>query len=63
VLMICRVTGTYMFPYKEDLFRFDFEVDGEDEHLCRRMEDGLARAMMTPPSEQEGGDLKRVEQH
>lgn len=31
---ICRVTSTYMFPYKEDLMRFDFEVDQEDEHMC-----------------------------
>lgn len=30
----CRVTSTYMFPYKEDLMRFDFEVDQEDEHMC-----------------------------
>ncbi|PLB53669.1 stress responsive A/B barrel domain protein [Aspergillus steynii IBT 23096] len=29
-----RVTSTYMFPYKEDLVRFDFEVDPEDEELC-----------------------------
>ena len=29
-----RVTQTYMFPYKKDLCRFDFEVAPEDEHLC-----------------------------
>jgi hypothetical protein len=23
-----------MFPYKEDLMRFDFEVDEEDEWMC-----------------------------
>lgn len=23
-----------MFPYKEDLCRFDFEVDSEDEYMC-----------------------------
>lgn len=23
-----------MFPYKEDLCRFDFEVDPEDEYMC-----------------------------
>ncbi|CAI6099356.1 unnamed protein product [Clonostachys chloroleuca] len=28
------VTQTYMFPYKEDLCRFDFEVDPEDEYMC-----------------------------
>ncbi|THY22132.1 hypothetical protein D6D02_01089 [Aureobasidium pullulans] len=27
------VTSTYMFPYKEDLMRYDFEVDEADEHL------------------------------
>jgi hypothetical protein len=27
------VTSTYMFPYKEDLMRYDFEVDETDEHL------------------------------
>ncbi|KNG91343.1 stress responsive A/B barrel domain protein [Aspergillus nomiae NRRL 13137] len=30
-----RVTLTYMFPYKEDLVRFDFEVDEEDEYMCQ----------------------------
>ncbi|RAL08462.1 Dabb family protein [Aspergillus homomorphus CBS 101889] len=29
------VTSTYMFPYKEDLVRFDFEVDPEDEYMCQ----------------------------
>lgn len=24
-----------MFPYKEDLVRFDFEVDPEDEDMCQ----------------------------
>ncbi|RDH36041.1 fungal-specific transcription factor domain-domain-containing protein [Aspergillus welwitschiae] len=28
------VTSTYMFPYKEDLVRFDFEVEEEDEYMC-----------------------------
>ncbi|PWY71237.1 hypothetical protein BO83DRAFT_362606 [Aspergillus eucalypticola CBS 122712] len=28
------VTSTYMFPYKEDLVRFDFEVDEEDGYMC-----------------------------
>ncbi|KAH8433835.1 Dabb family protein [Aspergillus melleus] len=27
------VTSTYMFPYKGDLVRFDFEVAEEDEHM------------------------------
>ncbi|OGM43312.1 stress responsive A/B barrel domain protein [Aspergillus bombycis] len=30
-----RVTSTYLFPYKEDLVRFDFEVDEEDEYICQ----------------------------
>lgn len=29
-----RCTQTHFHPYKEDLVRFDFEVDEEDEHLC-----------------------------
>lgn len=37
VVLIChlsrRVTSTYMFPYKEDLIRFDFEIAPEDEHM------------------------------
>lgn len=32
--MIFSVTSTYMFPYKEDLVRFDFDVDAEDEYMC-----------------------------
>ncbi len=31
---ICSVTSTYIFPYKEDLMRLDFEVDDEDEYMC-----------------------------
>lgn len=29
-----RVTSTYMFPYIENLCRFDFEVLPEDENMC-----------------------------
>ncbi|KAK9375202.1 uncharacterized protein V1513DRAFT_424758 [Lipomyces chichibuensis] len=29
-----RVTSIYLLPFKEDLIRFDFEVDGADEHMC-----------------------------
>lgn len=29
-----EVTSKYMFPFKKDLCRFDFEVALEDEHLC-----------------------------
>ncbi|KAF9880722.1 MmgE/PrpD family protein [Colletotrichum karsti] len=28
-----RVTSTYLWPFKEDVTRFDFEVDQEDEHM------------------------------
>jgi len=45
------VTSTYMFPYKEDLVRFDFEVDGEDEYMCRAAEASLLNGFMTPPDE------------
>ncbi|OOQ81909.1 stress responsive A/B barrel domain protein [Penicillium brasilianum] len=31
------VTSTYMFPYKEDLIRFDFECEPEDEHMWQFM--------------------------
>ncbi|KAL6236178.1 hypothetical protein BDW75DRAFT_239527 [Aspergillus navahoensis] len=30
-----QVTSTYFIPYKEDLVRFDFEVDEEDEYMCQ----------------------------
>lgn len=30
----CRVTSTYLWPFKEDVTRFDFEVDKEDEQDC-----------------------------
>ncbi|GME62109.1 uncharacterized protein K452DRAFT_313689 [Neofusicoccum parvum] len=28
------VTSTYLFPFKEDICRFDFEVAPEDEYMC-----------------------------
>lgn len=31
-----------MFPFKEDLFRFDFEVAPEDEYMC----EGITSAML-----------------
>lgn len=34
-----------MFPFKEDLCRFDFEVDDEDEYMCDFAK--LASAKMT----------------
>ena len=33
-MVIQRVTQKYLFPFKEDLCRFDFEVDSEDEYMC-----------------------------
>ncbi|KAH7355906.1 stress responsive A/B barrel domain-containing protein [Pyrenochaeta sp. MPI-SDFR-AT-0127] len=29
-----RVTSNYLWPYKEDVTRFDFEVAEEDEYMC-----------------------------
>ena len=29
-----RVVQNLLFPFKEDLCRFDFEVDPEDEYMC-----------------------------
>jgi hypothetical protein len=31
-----RVVSTYLYPYKEDVVRFDFEVDEEDEAMVGR---------------------------
>jgi hypothetical protein len=53
VLIQCRVTSTYMFPYKEDLFRFDFEVDSEDEYTCQGVDNALLKGLITPPLAQE----------
>jgi hypothetical protein len=39
-----RVTSQFMFPYNEDLIRFDFEVVPEDEYMC----EFLARAAIKP---------------
>jgi len=50
-LTLGRVTQTYMFPYKEDLMRFDFEVDREDEYMCRKIGDGLVKGFVTPSEE------------
>jgi len=29
-----RVVNTYLHPYKENVVRFDFEVDAADEGMC-----------------------------
>lgn len=51
--MKCRVTSTYMFPYKEDLFRFDFEVDDEDEYTFQGIGNALLKGLITPRLAQE----------
>ena len=51
-----RVTSTYMFPFKEDLCRFDFEVEPEDEYMCNFIErsfvgkkqDSFIEGVLTP---------------
>jgi len=42
------VTSTYMFPYKKDTFRLDFEVYDEYEYTCHVVGNGLAKGFMTP---------------
>lgn len=44
-----RVTSTYVFPYKEDLVRFDFEVAAEDEYMCRFVEGGVMNGVLNIP--------------
>ncbi|CAN9115137.1 stress responsive A/B barrel domain-containing protein [Alternaria alternata] len=36
-----RVTSEYLWPYKEDITRFDFEVAEDDEYMCRFVTKGL----------------------
>ncbi|KAI1735910.1 stress responsive A/B barrel domain protein [Xylaria scruposa] len=33
-----RVTSKYLWPFKEDVIRFDFEVDGEDDNAILPLE-------------------------
>ncbi|KAI1128671.1 hypothetical protein F5Y10DRAFT_239989 [Nemania abortiva] len=33
-----KVTSKYLWPFKEDVIRFDFEVDGEDEKVTLPIE-------------------------
>jgi hypothetical protein len=35
LMLFTTVTGEYLWPYKEDVMRFDFEVDEEDEYMCQ----------------------------
>lgn len=32
-----RVTSTYLWPYKEDVTRFDFEIPEEDPGVLQKM--------------------------
>ncbi|TVY84645.1 hypothetical protein LSUE1_G000526, partial [Lachnellula suecica] len=41
-----RVTQIYMFPYKEDLMRFDFEVAEEDEYMCQSIGDAFMKGFV-----------------
>ena len=54
-MCLFSVTSTYMFPYKEDLFRFDFEVDAEDESICQFLPAGgkLLQTLITPSGERD----------
>jgi hypothetical protein len=42
------VTQTYLFPFKEDLCRFDFEVSPEDEYMCDFGKNFALSGIMTP---------------
>lgn len=42
--LLCRVTSTYLWPFKEDVTRFDFEVDEEDEN---RVAEWLMKGVMS----------------
>jgi hypothetical protein len=35
------VTSEYLWPYKEDVTRFDFEVAEDDEYMCQFLSKGL----------------------
>ena len=48
---LCRVTSELMFPYKEDLMRFDFEVEPEDEYMCDFFAKGAMRTGIETPEE------------
>ncbi|CAN9133126.1 unnamed protein product [Alternaria alternata] len=36
-----EVTSEYVWPYKEDVTRFDFEVTEDDEYMCQFVTKGL----------------------
>ncbi|KAH7403864.1 hypothetical protein BKA64DRAFT_670127 [Cadophora sp. MPI-SDFR-AT-0126] len=43
--------STYLFPFKEDLCRFDFGVAPEDEYMCNS--EKSAKTGLATPSESE----------
>ncbi|GJN69180.1 hypothetical protein PLICBS_003227 [Purpureocillium lilacinum] len=41
-----RVTSTYLWPFREDVTRFDFEVDVEDEPMCEWLATSVLKSGM-----------------
>lgn len=53
-LSVTRITSQYLWPFKEEVTRFDFEVAAEDEHMCEFMAKSLIGASgLATPSEDE----------
>ena len=58
-----------MFPFKEDLCRFDFEVEPEDEYMCNsierafvgRKQDSVIEGVLTPTDSDVEGEAGRTE--
>ncbi|KAF2451959.1 stress responsive A/B barrel domain-containing protein [Karstenula rhodostoma CBS 690.94] len=53
-----RVTSQYLWPFKEDVTRFDFEVAAEDEYMCEFVVKGLSslsRSVTTSEDESYAG--------
>lgn len=49
-----RVTSQYLWPFKEDVTRFDFEVAEEDVHMCAFMVKSIVGADgLATPNEKE----------
>ena len=51
------MTSEYLWPFKEDVTRFDFEVDGEDESMCEAMAGGVLKGLGA--SRESGSDAER----
>ncbi|KAF5487713.1 hypothetical protein CGCS363_v013665 [Colletotrichum siamense] len=41
-----RVTSTYLWPFKEDVTRFDFEVEQADEHMWDFVAKGIVNGLL-----------------